>query len=569
MRSGRVTTQLPHPQSSYTAFEAGKGPDGVYGTADDTIVRTSCGPDRRCNTADDVHETRELGPDGVRGGNQPGPDGVWETRDDIISDDNVLVVGADGLPCTADDTLACGPDGRPITDDDQLNLGLDNRIGTADDNTVVVDPEGNALQGPGRRVTLSGSASTASRGRSIRSYSWQQICSHPDVFLTHKLVALQLLVQGRGYCGVDVYLSSATGSTTTFTTPTLPAMVREVSPDAAEIETTTQEDSVRLYFILTVTDSDGAQDYDIVRVEVEPLAGEIQIPPQAHIKRGRSVKVVGERVVEYSANDHAADPPICGYESPAPALENTRVTLDGSGSNDSLDNGRIVTYQWTQIAGTSGTLSNATSSRATFLTPTGLTADATFRFRLTVTDNDDETDTAEVDVRVQAKRAVADAGEWQTVNEGDSVTLTGSGTDFGVDTLFYSWRYRSTTPVAPALSGLPALNTQEITFTAPSGLTRESTYQFFLTVSGGGRSDTDNVEVKVTAVNKRPVANAGPDQRVGWGSRVRLNGVSSTDPCRNGNLSIRGGRHRERRLWSRKTPTAACRTSSCRLGPAL
>ncbi len=153
-----------------------------------------------------------------------------------------------------------------------------------------------------------------------------------------------------------------------------------------------------------------------------------------------------------------------------------------------------------------------------------------------MTDNDDETDTAEVDVRVQTKRAVADAGEWQTVNEGDSVTLTGSGTDFGVDTLFYSWRYRSTTPVAPALSGLPALNTQEITFTAPSGLTRESTYQFFLTVSGGGRSDTDNVEVKVTAVNKRPVANAGPGQRVVWGSRVRLNGVSSTDPYRNGNL---------------------------------
>ncbi len=331
---GRVTTQSPHPQSSYTAFEAGKGPDGVYGTADDTIVRTSCGPDRRCNTADDVHETRDLGPDGVRGGNQPGPDGVWETRDDIISDDNVLVVGTDGLPCTADATLACGPDGRPITDDDQLNLGPDNRIGTADDNTVVVDPEGNALQGPGRRVTLSGSASTASRGRSIRSYSWQQICSHPDVFLTHKLVALQLLVQGRGYCGVDVDLSSATGSTTTFTTPTLPAMVREVSLDAAEIETTTQEDSVRLYFMLTVTDSDGAQDYDIVRVEVEPLAGEIQIPPQAHIKRGRSVKVVGERVVECSANDHAADPPICGYESPAPALENTRVTMDGSGSNE-------------------------------------------------------------------------------------------------------------------------------------------------------------------------------------------------------------------------------------------
>ncbi len=154
-----------------------------------------------------------------------------------------------------------------------------------------------------------------------------------------------------------------------------------------------------------------------------------------------------------------------------------------------------------------------------------------------MTDNDGETDTAEVDVRVQAKRAVADAGEWQTVNEGETVTLTASGTEFGDNpTLTYSWTYRNTTPGAPALSGLPALNTREIMFTAPSGLTRDSTYQFTLTVSGGGRSATDHVEVKVAAKTKRPTADAGLDQTADWGSRVKLNGVGSTDPYRNGNL---------------------------------
>ena len=87
--------------------------------------------------------------------------------------------------------------------------------------------------------------------------------------------------------------------------------------------------------------------------------------------------------------------------SPArPRRENTSVTLDGSGSNDSLDNGHIVSYLWEQIAGTGGTLTNANRSRATFLTPTDLAAHATFRFRLTVTDDDGETDGAEVGVLV-------------------------------------------------------------------------------------------------------------------------------------------------------------------------
>ena len=85
---------------------------------------------------------------------------------------------------------------RTTTNDDQLNLGPDKKIGTADDNKVVVEPQGNSLQGPGRSVTLSGSSSADSNGRSVRSYSWQQICLHPDVFLTHKLVALPAAAAG-------------------------------------------------------------------------------------------------------------------------------------------------------------------------------------------------------------------------------------------------------------------------------------------------------------------------------------------------------------------------------------
>ena len=74
-----------------------------------------------------------------------------------------------------------------------------------------------------------------------------------------------------------------------------------------------------------------------------------------------------------------------------------------------------------------GTLSNATSSRATFTTPTGLNAFTTYRFRLTVTDNKNLTHTAEVTVRVKAA-PTAEAGENQEVQEGATITLRGSGT---------------------------------------------------------------------------------------------------------------------------------------------
>ena len=63
----------------------------------------------------------------------------------------------------------------------------------------------------------------------------------------------------------------------------------------------------------------------MVYVRIEDLGPEtFQIPPAAHT------------VVNYPEGAEAF-------------LENTRVTPDGSGSNDSLDNGRIVSYLWEQI----------------------------------------------------------------------------------------------------------------------------------------------------------------------------------------------------------------------------
>ncbi len=350
-------------------------------------------------------------------------------------------------------------------------------------NTPGAPDTSNTVQGPGTTVRLSGRDSKTNVDGSL-TYSWEQTCTDSS---SGRVVRVE--------CPVAVTLRSATSATPSFTAP---------------------DQEIDLWFTLTVTDSDGNRDSDRLHVRIEDASPEtFRIPPQAHA------------FVTYPAGAEAF-------------LESARVTLDGSGSNDILDNGRIVTYAWEQIDASGnvisdppGTLSNANRSRATFLTPTNLAADATYRFRLTVTDNIDLTDTAEVSVRVKAVVAIpaADAGEGQTVAEGEIVTLTGSSRNFGDNaTLTYVWTYRGDRPGTPSLTDLSALAAQEITFTAPSGLTRDAYYQFTLTVSGGGRSASDTVPVTVTAVNKRPVADAGPDQTVEWGSRVRLNSVDSLNP---------------------------------------
>ena len=115
----------------------------------------------------------------------------------------------------------------------------------------------------------------------------------------------------------------------------------------------------------------------------------------------------------------------------------------------------------------------------------------------------------------------------------------------------YAWTYRGDRPGTPDLT-VSALAAQEITFTAPSGLTRDAYYQFTVTVSGGGRSASDTVHVTVTAADKRPVADAGPDQTVDWGRRVKLTSVGSLNPY---------GADRLRYSWRQTSGTPAVELS--------
>ena len=201
------------------------------------------------------------------------------------------------------------------------------------------------------------------------------------------------------------------------------------------------------------------------------------------------------------------------------------VSLSGAGSSDS--DGSITAYSWSQTAGTSVTLQNASTANPSFTAPN---VAETLEFTLTVRDNDNATDTDTVAVTIEPNEApTADAGGDQTVNEGSLVTLAGSGTDPDGTIASYAW-----VQVGGASIGLSGADTATATFDAPAlALGQTLTVTFELTVTdNNGATDTDAATVTVNAaagINIPPVANAGQDRVVFGTQATTLDGAGSSD----------------------------------------
>lgn len=189
---------------------------------------------------------------------------------------------------------------------------------------------------------------------------------------------------------------------------------------------------------------------------------------------------------------NAAKPPFAdaGLDQAVQNLD--LVTLDGSGSSSSVENG--LRFLWEQLSGPPVSLSSPSNSVATFSAPLVPEEGAVLLFQLTVEDGRGITDTDQVEVLVSFANLFpsANAGPNQVVVEGSTVSLDGSDSldpDGGIAR--FQWEQIAGSPVA-----LSEVTSVRPTFVAPpvSG----SALVFRLTVTDGeGLQDRDDVQVAV------------------------------------------------------------------------
>ncbi|QYG91867.1 DUF4214 domain-containing protein [Iamia sp. SCSIO 61187] len=406
-------------------------------------------------------------------------------------------------------------DGNGETDTDTVTITV-NGIPTAD---AGPDQDANA----GDTVTLDGTGSTDPDGDTL-TYSWAQTA------------------------GTAVTLTGATTAQPTFTAPAGPATLTfELTVDDGEAGPATDTVTITVNGIPTADagpdqhanlgdtvtlDGTGSTDPDGDTLTysweqtgggtVVVLTGADTAQPTFTAPEGRDTLAFAVTVTDPGGETDTDaviitinGPPTADAGSDQAASLGDTVTLDGTGSTD--PDGDTLTYSWAQTAGPAVILVGATTSQPTFVAPAG---PATATFVLTVDDGQGRTDTDEVSVSFNGA-PIADAGEDQAANAGDTVTLDGTGSsDPEGDDLTYSW----TQTDGPTVT-LTDPTTSEPTFTAPEG---PATLTFELTVTDeDGLTGTDTVTV---TVNGPPTADAGPDQLVNAGDTVTLDGTGSTDP---------------------------------------
>ena len=195
------------------------------------------------------------------------------------------------------------------------------------------------------------------------------------------------------------------------------------------------------------------------------------------------------------------NPPKADAGSDKNVSEGSTVTLDASNSFD--QDGGIYSYQWSQISGIAVNLNISNPVKATFVAPNLDQQGESLKFQLTVTDNGglQSQDICIVNVSWINVPPSADAGPDIVVQQGQSVTLNGSGSkdvDDGIS--LCQWTQTSGPPVD--LSSPAVFNP---TFIAPEPTSEGTSLSFIITITDlGGLQAQDSCTVKVESIPPPP-----------------------------------------------------------------
>lgn len=197
------------------------------------------------------------------------------------------------------------------------------------------------------------------------------------------------------------------------------------------------------------------------------------------------------------------------------------VVFDGSGSRD--PDGDPLLYSWTIIgrpANSTAALQNPNSVSPRFVPD----RKGTYTIQLVVSDGALQSLPDILTLTVINSPPVADAGVDVVGHVGETVVLDGTASrDPDGDALIFTWTIESAPLGSAALLSNPT--SARPTFVPD----KKGEYLLALVVSDGQLSSMPS-QVRVTVVNRPPVADAGPSKEARSGERVTLDGRGSQDP---------------------------------------
>ena len=191
-----------------------------------------------------------------------------------------------------------------------------------------------------------------------------------------------------------------------------------------------------------------------------------------------------------------------------------------------------------------------------FIAPDVGTTGGVLHFQLTVTDSHGAYNSAyvEIDVTYVNPPPTANPGDDQNVNEGDTVSLSGSGSDPDNNTLAFAWSQFSGPPVTIVPADDDA---SKATFIAPQVFCAGDAVVMTLTVDDGyGGTDSKNVTIHVANMNQVPTASGGGNQtNISEGTPVELHGTGhDADREEDGSLTFQWTRQLYRaNHWRRRS----------------